>query len=44
MKAFLLGMAFLVVISIGAMTVMTQGFDFSAATVYQSDRGSVRLD
>ncbi len=44
MKAFLLGMTILVVISVGAMMVMTQGFDFSAATVYQSDRGTVRLD
>lgn len=44
MKAFLLGVLALVVVSVGAMLVFDYGFDFSATTVYQSDRGSVRVN
>ena len=44
MKAFLIGMAAMVVISVGAVLVVNTGFDYSATSVFQSERGSVRLD
>jgi len=43
MKAFIIGVAAMVVISVGTMFVMDEAFDFSSAAVYQSDSGSVRL-
>lgn len=43
MKAFIIGMVAMVVISIGAWFVLTQELDYSSASVFQSDRGSVRL-
>lgn len=42
MKAFLIGVAAVVVISVGAMLVFENGFDFSAGNVYRTD--SVRMD
>jgi len=44
MKAFLIGLAAMIVISVGAKFVLDSGFDFSSTAVYQSDRGSVRLN
>ena len=44
MKAFLLGITAMVVISVGAMLVFDTMFDHSASTVFQSDNDTVRLD
>lgn len=43
MRAFVLGIAVMTIISVGAWFVLTQELDYSAAAVYQSDHGSVRL-
>ncbi len=43
MKAFVIGMAAMGVIGIGAWFLLTQEMDFSSAAVHQSDNGSVRL-
>ncbi len=43
MKAFLIGIAALIVISVGAMLILENGFNFSSAAVYQSGNDTVRL-
>lgn len=44
MKAFLLGIAIMLAVSVGAALIFDRGFDLSSTTVFQSDNGSVRLD
>ena len=43
MKAFVMGVAAMVVIGVGAWFVLTQQMDFSSSATFQSENGSVRL-
>ncbi|WP_321341567.1 hypothetical protein [Breoghania sp.] len=44
MKAFVSGISLGVLIAIGAALILNSTLDMSSATVYTSDKGSVRLD
>ena len=43
MKAFVLGLAVMAIIGVGAWAILSLEMDFSSSAVYQSDNGSVRL-